>query len=175
MGLWPVFIWRYMYEDSPQRFGIGDEICWDVILIDGEAEGWPPEVLVDTTVSIEDPPQGALSGALAQTPELVACWRGMSPIGSKFRIRAGLNADWFNPPFHTTVTGIVRRLQIVAARTPQDEVQSWPVATSDEWHLSDLREAPSSLQRPDPDMPKALGLLVGLEVLASEVQAFNAA
>jgi len=71
-----VFLARYMYEDSPQRFGIGDEISWDVILIDGEAEGWPPEVLVDTTVTIEDPPRGAPNGAVARTPELVRRWGG---------------------------------------------------------------------------------------------------
>ncbi len=95
MGLWPVFLWRYMYEDSPQRFGIDDEICWDMVLIDGEAEGWLSGILVDTTVCIEDPPDGAAHGAVARTPELVADWRGLSPIGSEFRVRAGLDADWF--------------------------------------------------------------------------------
>lgn len=170
-----MFLWRYMYDDSPQRFGIGEEICWDMFLVDGEAEGWPSAVLVDTTVCIEDPPDGASRGAVARTPELVVGWRGLSPIGSEFRVRAGLNADWFNPPFRTAVTGIVRRLQIVAARTTEGEARSWPLVTREAWHLSDLRGSPRSLRRADPEMPEVQGLLVGLEVLASEVQAFSAA
>lgn len=174
MGLWPVFLWRYMYEDSPQRFGVGDEICWDVVLVDGEAGGWPAGVLVDTTVCIEGPPPGASHGAVARTPELDACWRGRSPAGSEFGVRAGLEADWFNPPFRSALTGIVRRLQIVAAPMTQDGTRSQPVVTRQEWHLSELRESPLSLRRAEHGMPEVIGLLVGLEVAASEVRGFSA-
>ncbi len=35
-------------HDSGSRLAIGDEVCWPVVLIDGEAEGWPSKILVDT-------------------------------------------------------------------------------------------------------------------------------
>jgi hypothetical protein len=34
-------------------FAIGAVVAWDVVLVDGAAEGWPGEVLVETDVVIE--------------------------------------------------------------------------------------------------------------------------
>jgi hypothetical protein len=39
-----------MYNDTPVSLAVGDEISWNVMLVDGEAEGWPANVLVDTSV-----------------------------------------------------------------------------------------------------------------------------
>ena len=75
------------------------------------AEGWPDDVLVDTQVVIEERPTFARHGSLGRTPELSACWSGEEPVGSRLRIRAGFLADLFNPPFLSTVTGVVQRIR----------------------------------------------------------------
>lgn len=56
----------------------------------------------------------------------------------------------------------------------QDGTRSQPVVTRQEWHLSELRESPLSLRRAEHGMPEVIGLLVGLEVAASEVRGFSA-
>jgi hypothetical protein len=97
------------------------------MLVDGEAEGWPANVLVDTTVQIDEPPSGARSGAIARTPQLCARWSGFSPVGSRFRMRAGLVADWLTPSYQSTVAGKITRLHIVWV--PSDcGANGWPGA-----------------------------------------------
>lgn len=56
----------------------------------------------------------------------------------------------------------------------QDGTRTQPVVTRQEWHLSELRESPLSLRRAEHEMPEVIGLLVGLEVAASEVRGFSA-
>jgi hypothetical protein len=137
--VWPVYLWGPMHADSGETIFIGGRVTWDVCLTDGEAEGWPAGVLVDTTVQIESDPGSATGGLVARTPELVACWRGHSPPGSEFRIRAGLQADLFNPPVHTPVTGTVRQIMLVTGRA-QDRSADSAVP----WELTEVRTAPSS-------------------------------
>lgn len=95
-----------MYHDDPVRLAVGDRVRWDVKLIDGEAGAWPTELLVHTTVEIEE---RLPEFAFARTPELVAFWNGASPIGARFAIHAALAADWFNP-HGSIVSGTIERM-----------------------------------------------------------------
>jgi hypothetical protein len=79
---------------------------------------------------------------VARTPELVACWRGHSPAGSEFRIHAGLEADLFNPPVRTPVTGTVRQIMLVSGR-----VEDYSAESSALWALTEVRSSPSSFAR----------------------------
>jgi hypothetical protein len=129
-----------MHEDIGHLFSIGAVVSWDVVLVDGAAEGWPGDVLVATEAVIEERPAFALHGSLARTPRLSACWRGEDPVGSRFDIRAGLLVDLFNPPFRSTATGVVQRIQIVTRRMVRDQRGVWnPSGT---WQLADVRESP---------------------------------
>ncbi len=64
-------------------------------LVDGRREGWPPEILVDTTVRIEERPHFAPARLFGQDPEFSACWRGEQAVDLTFRISAGVVADFF--------------------------------------------------------------------------------
>jgi hypothetical protein len=140
--VWPVYLWGPMHADSGETISLGDRVTWDVCLTDGEAEGWPARVLVDTTVQIESNPGSATGGLVARTPELVACWRGHSPAGSQFRIHAGLQADLFNPPVRTPVTGTVRQIMLVTG-----PVEDHSADSSVPWELTEVRTSPSSFAR----------------------------
>ena len=172
MAIWPVFLWRAMHEDMGRLFAIGAVVSWDVLLIDGRAEGWPDDVLIDTQVVIEERPTFARHGSLARTPELSACWSGEEPVGSQLHIRAGLVADLFNPPFLSTVTGVVQRIQIVARRMTADTHEMWN--PSGDWQLADVRESPRWLapigRRPSAE--REVGFLVALDVMSHAIRRF---
>jgi hypothetical protein len=106
VSVWPVIVWEWMYSDDPVRLAIGDRVRWDVDLVDGAAGFWPIEVLVKTTVEIEERSPGWV---YARTPELVANWNGTSPGGTRFEICAALEADWLNP-HGATVSGTIKRI-----------------------------------------------------------------
>jgi hypothetical protein len=137
--VWPVYLWGPMHADSGEMISVGDRVTGNVCLSDGEAEGWPTRVLVATTVRIESDPGSPTGGLVARTPELVACWRGHSPAGSEFRIHAGLQADLFNPPVRTPVTGTVRQIMLVTGRVEDRSADS-----SVPWELTEVRTSPSS-------------------------------
>jgi hypothetical protein len=169
VSVWPVFVSRVMYNDEPVRLAVGDEVCWDAILIDGVAEGWPSHVLVETLVEIDDPPPGALHGAVARTPEFGVCWRGSSPVGARFQISAGLVADWFNLPFRSTVAGEITRMHTVWV--PADgSADGGPGVLM---RLVETGEDVVSLHRPSMPDQEIAGLLVELDVWSSEIAAFT--
>lgn len=161
-----------MHEDMGVLFGVGETVSWDVILVNGEAEGWPGDRLVETEVRIGDRPDFALHGLLASTPELAACWRGNDAVGSEFRIRAGLAVDLFNPPFRSTVTGLVTRIQTARRPMAQDPRGVWnPVGP---WQLTDVPRTPRWLARRPVDRASEqdLGFLVALELHSYVIQPF---
>lgn len=165
VSVWPVFLWRFMYNDTPVSLAVGDEISWNVMLVDGEAEGWPANVLVDTTVQIDDPPPGAPGAAIARTPQLCARWGGSCPVGSRFRMRAGLAADWLNPSYQSTVAGKIARLHI--AWVPSDsDANGWPGASM---RLVETRDVVRSLRRTGDRSELVAGLLVELAVHCNEI------
>jgi hypothetical protein len=92
-------------------------------------------------VLIESDSGSATGGLVARTPELVACWRGYSPAGSEFRIHAGLQADLFNPPVRTPVTGTVRQIMLATG------VEDHSADSSVPWALTEVRTSPSSFAR----------------------------
>jgi hypothetical protein len=172
VATWPVFLDRTMHEDMGLLFGVGETVSWDVILVDGEAEGWPVDRLVEADVRIDERPDFALHGLLASTPELAACWRGKDAVGSEFQMRAGLSVDLFNPPFRSTVTGLVTRIQTVRRPMTQDPRGVWnPVGP---WQLTDVpRTARWLARRPvDPASEQDLGFLVALELRSHLIQPF---
>ncbi len=59
----PVFVSRAMHEDIGQLFAVGDTASWDVGLVDGEADGWPAEALINSTVVIGPFPDRGSSSA----------------------------------------------------------------------------------------------------------------
>lgn len=172
MAIWPVFLCRFMHEDMGRLFAIGAVVSWDVLLVDGEREGWPDDVLMDTQAVIEERPTFARRGSLARAPQLAACWSGDEPVGSRLRIRAGLRADLFNPPFLTPVTGVVQRIQIVTMRMRADKRRVW--IPSGDWQLADVRESPRWLAPTgrDPSAEQEVGFLVGLDVLSHAIRPF---
>jgi hypothetical protein len=172
VAIWPVFLWRAMHEDMGRLFAIGAVVSWDVLLVDGRAEGWPDDVLVDTQVAIEPRPTFARHGSLGRTPQLSACWSGDEPVGSELRIRAGLRADLFNPPFLSTVTGVVRRIQIVTRRMTADTQGMW--SPSGDWQRADVRESPRWLAPigRTPAAEREVGFLVALDVMSHAIRRF---
>jgi hypothetical protein len=126
---------------------------------------------VDTTIRIEPRPAWALRGNLAVTPALSACWRGDESLGSVRRVRAGLVADFFNPPFRTTITGTIDTIQVVARRSAKDSAGTW--RPTGPWRLRDVGEAPTTFNHAPVDVPEIEredGLLFRVAVAASEVR-----
>ncbi|MGO9971564.1 MAG: DUF6578 domain-containing protein [Solirubrobacteraceae bacterium] len=172
VAIWAVFLDRTMHEDTGRLFAVGERVSWDVVLVDGVAQDWPRDVLVDIDVRIDARPTFALHGSLATTPQLAACWRGIEPIGSEFRIRAGLCVDLFNPPFRSTATGSVTRIETVQRGMDQDARGVWnPVGP---WHLTDVRRSPRWLARRelDPASEQDIGFLIELEVESCPIRPF---
>ncbi len=163
-----------MHEDTGALFSVAHTVSWDVILVDGAAEGWPADRLVETDVRIEARPDFAVRGMLARTSELAVCWRGQDAVRSEFRIQAGLSVDLFNPPFRSTVTGLVTSIATVRSQMAQDRRGVWnPVGP---WQLTDMSQTPRRLstRTADPASAQDLGFLIGLEVRSHKVQRFPA-
>ena len=99
-------------------------------------------VLVDTTVQIES----------NRDRRRAVWWRvprssshagvGTHLRGQVFRIHAGLQADLFNPPVRTPVTGTVRQIMLVTGRVEDRSADS-----SVPWELMEVRTSPSSFAR----------------------------
>lgn len=158
-----------MYGDDPVPLAIGDEVSWNVRMIDGQAEGWPIEILVTTTVCIEEPPPGARHGATATTPELSVAWGGNAPIGSQFEIHAGLDADWLNPPFNAIVAGTIVRLHTasIAAHLPASGSPGAPMC------LTETREVIRTRHRAPQRGQNAAGLMVELDIYENTIAAWQ--
>jgi hypothetical protein len=161
-----------MYLDQPVVLRPGDEIAWNITLVDGEADGWPAQLLVDTAVEIEDPPAGVRSGLVARTPDFAAVWGGRSPVGSRFRIRAGLEGDWFNPPFQATLGGKIRRL-LVVSNPPAQSTGPADCPVPGGWRLHEITDAPAGLPKPGDDGELWCGLLIRLAVREHHLAAFT--
>jgi hypothetical protein len=169
-----VYLTREMYIDRGERFAVGDVVAWDVILVDGVSEGWPPDRLVDTRIRIEAHPSWAVRGALAVAPELSACWRGHEPVGSVRPIKAGLVADFFNPPFYSTINAEIRGIEVVARRSAMDATGVWQ--SSGPWRLSDVPQTPGRLTHTPPDSPGADqddGLLFDVAVASCAIRPYE--
>jgi hypothetical protein len=169
MGLWPVYLPDVMQQDTPMLFELGDIVSWPVCLIDAGAprSGWPDDASVSTVVSLQAGPYP--SRRLAVTPEFAVSWSGEEPLGSQLRIAAALEADFFNPPFRTYLTGVV--CQIAIASSPSafgqdDHGGRW--IPDGVWDLRKVRVAPLAFEHDDRGEPSGRrehGLLVHLEVI----------
>jgi hypothetical protein len=152
-----------MHQDAGNVLRRGQEVTWDVRLVDGVAEGWSLEVLVDTDVEVVSFATPTREVALAKTPELLVCWDGLSPAGSRFKIKAALEADFFNPVLATPVAGIVRSIYLAAPPLLEGDCTGDRFHSSETRKLTALNEAPASL----PALRTGVnsGVLVELELL----------
>jgi hypothetical protein len=149
-----------MHEDAGLPVHLNQTVTWDVLMVDGAANGWPTELLVETDVEIIALDDAARPSLLARTPGLAVCWGGASPAESHFRISAGLVADFFNPPISTPVEGIVRSIYVAIPQEATPRANSELRKTG--WSLTALNEAPPSLA-PYTDVYSS-GLLVELDL-----------
>jgi hypothetical protein len=164
METWPIFLAREMYNDGRPPLRPGSEIAWNVVLTDGADQDWPKAMLVDLSVDIVGPPKGARRGNLAQTEDFSLCWQGAAPIGSRVELHGLIVADWFNPPFQTTVFGHVQRLCLVTRRSAK---QSKRIC------LTELPEQRGTLQAHLDERDEAvIGLLAQADVASVSVSAF---
>ena len=168
--LWPVYLADAMQQDAPMLFEVGDVVTWPMRLVDtsGPDSGWPEGVAVTTPVRLEAGLYPGGRGRLAVTPEFSVCWSGDEPVGTELQLTAALVADFFNPPFTTHITGLVR--QITIASCPYKWSQrgrhgAWyPDGT---WDLQSVRVAPLGFVH-DLEAPGARrehGLLIRLELM----------
>jgi hypothetical protein len=174
VGDWPVFLSSAMHHDLGDLFAVGDTRSWDVELIDGQAAGWPEQVLAAVMVTIGAAPSFAHRGAIADAGDLRACWQGPEPPGSTLALRAGLVADVWNPPFRAQVSGLVHRIRTVAyGRVDREGV----LVPAGPWVLEDVQRTPRWLrtaQHADPlDAICEDGLLITLAVSSSAILPWN--
>ena len=162
-----------MHEDMGHLFSIGAVVSSDVVLVDGAAEGWPGDVLVDTQVVIEDRPAFALHGSLARTPQLSACWRGENPVGSRFSIPSRPAGGSFHP-------AVSQHRDRRRPAHPDRDHANGPRPTrgvEPERHVAPRRctgvagrwLAPTG---PDPGTQQEVGFLVALDVASDEIRPF---
>jgi hypothetical protein len=123
--LWPVFLPISMFQDHGNQFAVGDVIAWEVVLVDAEALGWPQDRLVDTIARIVPRPAWARGGSLADTGALCVCWRGSHPVDSVLAFKAGLVADFWNPPIPSTLQAKLHRIEVIAQRAARDQSGVW--------------------------------------------------
>jgi hypothetical protein len=164
METWPIFVAREMYNDGRPQLRPGSEIAWNVVLTDGADQDWPQEMLVNLSVDIVGPPEGARRGTLAQTENFSLCWQGAAPLGSLVELHGLIVADWFNPPFQTTVSGRVQRLCLVTQRSAKQKKRIC---------LTEIREQHGTLpahldERDEP----VIGLLAETDIASVAVSAF---
>jgi hypothetical protein len=86
-------------------------------------------------------------------------------VGSRFRIRAGLVADWLNPSYQSTVAGKIVGLHIVWVPSDSD-ANGWPGAPM---RLVETRDVVRSLRRTGDSRELVGGLLVELAVHFNEI------
>lgn len=163
-----------MHHDMGDLFAVGDTKSWNAELIDGGVAGWPDHVLADVMVTIRPRPSSAHRGAIADTGKIQAYWRGPEPPGTVLALNAGLVAEVWNPPFRSTVIGVVRRIRTVAyAHTERDGV----LRPSGPWVLEDIERTPRWLATAKPnDDPRTVhedGLLINLAITANEIEEWN--
>ncbi len=170
MAVWPVFLPIAMYQDHGNRFAIGDAVSWDVLLVDGDAGGWPAERLVAATARIAERPWWATRGSLADTGTLRIGWSGSEPAGSLLALKAGLVADFWNPAIPTMIGAAIRGIEVVSWRAALDPSGVWtPLGP---WRLTPVRRTPPLLgfDPRDPGSEHAGGLLFTTEVSSSAVR-----
>jgi hypothetical protein len=170
VGVWPVFLPIEMYQDHGNRFAVGDVIAWDVLLVDGERQGWPAERLVDSTARIIPRPVWAIRGSLADTGVVRVCWGGPEPAGSVVVLKAGLVADFWNPPIPTTIHAAIHRIEVVRQSTKLNMSGVW--MPTGEWRLTPVQRTPSlrGVNPNDPGAEHDVGLLFTVEVSSCSIR-----
>lgn len=173
MGVWPVFLSIEMYQDHRNQFAAGDVIAWEVRLLDGEQQDWPTERLVESTIRIVPRPAWAVRGSLADTGAMHVCWDGPEPVDSAVVLRAGLAADFWNPPIPTTVLGTIRQIEVVRQKAALSPSGVWMPTGS--WSMEPVEGSPL-LHGIDPQEPGAehdVGLLFTIEIASSTTRTYE--
>lgn len=150
-----------MYQDHGNQFAAGDVIAWEVLLVDGEQQGWPTERLVDSAARIVPGPVWAVGGSLADIGAVRACWCGPEPVGSVVVLKAGLVADFWNPPIPTTILATIHRIEVVRQSAALSLSGVWMPTGG--WCLTPVERTPTlrGVKPSDPGAEHDVGLLFG--------------
>jgi hypothetical protein len=173
VGVWPVFLAIEMFQDHRNQFAVGDVIAWEVLLVDGEQQDWPTERLVDSTARIIPRPAWAVRGSLADTGAMRVCWGGPEPAGSVMALKAGLVADFWNPPIPTTILATIRRIEVVRQTAALSLSGVWmPTGT---WSLKPVERTPPlrGVNPNDSGAEHDAGLLFTVEVSSSTTRPYE--
>jgi hypothetical protein len=173
VGVWPVFLAIEMYQDHGNQFAVGDVIAWEVRLVDGELQGWPTERLVDSTARIIPRPVWAVRGSLADTGAVRICWCGPEPVGFVLVLKAGLVADFWNPPIPTTILATIDRIEVVRQSSALNPSGVW--MPSGAWCLTPVQRTPPlrGVHRNHPGAERDVGLLFTVEVSSSTTRTYE--
>jgi len=162
-----------MNQDHGNQFAVGDVIAWEVLLVDGEQQDWPTERLVDSTARIIPRPAWAVRGALADTGAVRVCWCGPEPVGSVLVLKAGLVADFWNPPIPTTILATIHRIEVVRQKAALSLSGVWmPTGT---WSLTPVERTPPlrGVNTHDPGAEHDVGLLLTVEISSSTTRTYE--
>jgi hypothetical protein len=173
VGVWPVFLPIAMYQDHGNQFAVGDVIAWEVLLVNGEQQGWPSERLVDCTARIIPRPVWANRGSLADTGAVCVCWCGPEAADSVVVLRAGLVADFWNPPIPTTILARIQRIEVVCQSTGLSLSGVWMPTGA--WRLTPVERTPAlrGVNTNDPGAEHDVGLLFTVEVSSSTTRTYR--
>jgi hypothetical protein len=126
---------------------LGDVLTLPVELIDtAEVVGWPPQVGVQTTVTVSADRDGASSWT---TTPWATTATGLSvrtrlerPLGSSFAARAALNVPIETTALLSFVTGTVRRIELASVFSRAPGEPATPVVADEPWTLRETPVAP---------------------------------
>jgi hypothetical protein len=128
-------------------FEMGDVLTLPVELIDtAEVVGWPPQIGVQTTVTMRADRDGASSWTgtpwATTSTGLSVRTRLKRPVGSRFSARAALNVPIETTALMSFVTGTVRRIEMasISPREPRDPAK--PGKPDEPWTLCETPVAP---------------------------------
>jgi hypothetical protein len=96
--------------------------------------------LAETSARIVPRPEPATHGSLADTGTMRVCWRGPEAVGSVLALKAGLVADFWNPPIPTTMRATIYRIEVVSRRAALDRSGVWMPTGA--WWLTPVQRTP---------------------------------
>ena len=160
-----MFIDSWQQECCGQPFGLGDRIEWTVGLIDGRAQGWPDELLVDVRAVVREHPDPGpgIDGSIVVAGDVQAWWDGPQPPGSSIELRGLLREDHHERGYVAT-PGTIRRIRVITQRrATAGDGASTPAWSG--WSATDVTRSPAAFRGPSGarEDPREIGLLVDLE------------
>jgi hypothetical protein len=170
MPTWPVHVASWQHECCGEPFGIGDRVCWRLVLTsDGDDSwGWPEETLVELraagrrSAQSEEGAKDVIS--TAEGPEVVAQAAGDGDVvrGLLIEEHHGAAPDDLRP-----AEGVVRGIQVVSQRFRLSGRSLTPIAGAVRFRTVDRMPDLFPSPHPDDQAPEQwseVGALVDLEL-----------